>query len=83
MIMKKLVLLLVVFSVFTVNAQELALANKDGKFGYIAKTGEWQIQPKLKKAHSFSGDYAIAFEKKRLGLLIEKGSGQLNRFLIK
>jgi len=73
MIMKKLVLLLVVFAVFTVSAQELALANKDGKFGYITKTGEWHIQPKFKRAHSFSGDYAIAFEGKKVGFINRKG----------
>jgi len=71
--MKKLVLLLVVFAVVTINAQELALANKDGKFGYITKTGDWKIQPTFKKAHSFSGDYAIAFEGKKVGFINRKG----------
>jgi len=71
--MKKLILLLIVFAVSTVNAQELALANKDGKFGYIAKTGEWHIQPEFKRAHSFSGDYAIAFEGKKVGFINRKG----------
>jgi hypothetical protein len=71
--MKKLVLLLVLFAVFVVDAQELALANKDGKFGYITKTGEWHIQPKFKKAHSFSDDFAIALEGKKVGFINRKG----------
>jgi len=71
--MKKLVLLLVLFAVFTVNAQELALANKDGKFGYVTKTGEWHIQPKFKSAKSFSGDFAIAIEGKKVGFINRKG----------
>ncbi|PHS04288.1 MAG: hypothetical protein COA88_13795 [Kordia sp.] len=71
--MKKLILLLLIFVVTAVSAQELALANKDGKFGYINKKGEWHIQPKFKKAHSFSGDYAIAFEGKKVGFINRKG----------
>ena len=71
--MKKLVLLFVLFAVFAINAQELALANKDGKFGYITKTGEWHIQPKFKVAKSFSGDFAIALEGKKVGFINRKG----------
>ncbi|WP_418510538.1 WG repeat-containing protein [Corallibacter sp.] len=40
--------------------QELALARKDGKFGYITKAGEWHIKPQFKTAKNFSEDLAEA-----------------------
>ena len=60
--------------IFSANAQELALANIDGKFGYINKKGEWVIQPKFKVAKSFSGDLAIAVEGKKWGFIDRKGN---------
>jgi len=71
--MKNIFLLLVVLGFFTINAQDLALAKKDGKFGYITKTGEWHIQPKFKVAKSFHGDFAIALEGKKAGFINRKG----------
>ena len=39
----KYLLLICLVSVLTGFAQELALANVDGKFGYINTTGNWEI----------------------------------------
>ena len=50
--MRKIIFILVLFFQFS-NAQELALVRKDGKFGYINKTGEFAIQPKFKVAKTF------------------------------
>ena len=70
----KILLLVLLFLGVTLNAQELALANQDGKFGYITKTGEWQIQPKFKVAKNFSEDLAEAMNSnKKWGFINRKG----------
>lgn len=45
---KKVIFFLVLLMQFA-NAQELALVRKEGKFGYISKTGEFAIMPNLKQ----------------------------------
>ena len=54
-------------------SQELALANQDGKFGYISKSGEWHIKPQFKIAKDFSEDLAQAFDGNRWGFINRKG----------
>lgn len=55
-------------------SQKLALANEDGKYGYINKEGNWQIQPKFKVAKNFSDDLAEATENgKSWGFINRKG----------
>ncbi|AEH01914.1 WG repeat-containing protein [Lacinutrix sp. 5H-3-7-4] len=56
----KITLLTVLLSFSFVFAQKLALANQEGKFGYINKTGEFKIKPKFKNAKNFSEDVAQA-----------------------
>ncbi len=52
--MKTKMLLIVLFLLsVSINAQELALANQDGKYGYITKTGDWHIKPNFTNAKSF------------------------------
>ena len=58
--MKKAVLLLFICNLFVMSAQELALANKDGKYGYINTKGEWVIQPNFKFASIFAINLSIA-----------------------
>ncbi|WP_055444358.1 WG repeat-containing protein [Lacinutrix himadriensis] len=48
----------------SINAQELALAKLDSKFGYISRTGDWHIQPQFKVAKNFSDDMAAAMNDK-------------------
>ena len=68
-----LLLALLVLGV-TINAQELALANENGKFGYINKTGDWEIQPQYKIAKNFSDDLAEAMtNNKKWGYINRKG----------
>ena len=69
--MKKLFLMLLM--VQFANAQELALVKKDGKFGYISKTGEFVIQPKFKVAKNFSEGLAAAEDNKKWGFINPKG----------
>ncbi|OMP31431.1 WG repeat-containing protein [Mangrovimonas sp. DI 80] len=61
-------------SICSMVAQDLALANQDGKFGYITKTGDWQIKPQFKIAKNFSGDLAEAMtDDKKWGFINRKG----------
>ncbi|MBP93519.1 WG containing repeat-containing protein [Bizionia echini] len=56
------------------HAQDLALANLDGDYGYITKTGTWQIKPQFKVAKNFSDDLAEAsLDKKTWGFINRKG----------
>ena len=52
--------LLLIFSITFSYAQKLALANENGKFGYINTSGEWKIEPQFKVAKNFSEDLAQA-----------------------
>ena len=70
--MKKLLFLVFLLGQF-VSAQELALVRKDGKFGYISKTGEFIIQPKFKTAKSFSDGLAAAEDNGKWGFISPKG----------
>ncbi|MEO8933240.1 MAG: WG repeat-containing protein, partial [Xanthomarina sp.] len=55
-------------------AQELALASQKKQFGYITKTGDWQIKPSFKVAKNFSEDLAEASENgKDWGFINRKG----------
>ncbi|WP_223032172.1 WG repeat-containing protein [Hanstruepera marina] len=70
----KCLLLICLVTVLTSFAQELALANADGKFGYINKTGNWEIEPQFKVAKNFSGDLAEAMnDNKKWGYINRKG----------
>lgn len=71
--MRKLYFLLVLAISFA-NAQELALVRKDGLFGYIDKSGNFAIQPKFKKAKSFSDGLALAEENGKWGYIDKKGN---------
>ena len=70
--MKKLVSILLLLVQFA-NAQELALVRKDGKFGYISKSGEFAIQPKYKTAKNFSEGLAAAEDNGKWGFINPKG----------
>ena len=70
--MKNAAFLLVLFFQF-VGAQELALVKQDGKFGYLAKTGEFAIQPTYKEAESFSDGLAGVQENGKWGFIDPKG----------
>lgn len=66
--------IILLFLGFSVQAQELALANEDGNFGYISKTGDWHIKPQFKVAKNFSDDLAEAsLDKKKWGFINRKG----------
>ena len=55
-------------------AQELALANKDGKFGYLNRNGEWHIEPQFVLAKNFSENLAAAMnDDKKWGYINRKG----------
>jgi len=70
----KILIIVLLFLGVTINAQELALANQDGKFGYISKAGDWQIQPEFKVAKNFSEDLAEAMnDNKKWGFINRKG----------
>ena len=55
--MKKQLLFFLLLIQF-VSAQDLALVRKEGRFGYISKSGEFVIQPKYKAAKNFSDGLA-------------------------
>ena len=75
LIMKtKYLLLICLVSVLTCFGQDLALANADGNFGFINKSGNWEIEPQFKVAKNFSGDLAEAMnDKKKWGYINRKG----------
>ena len=70
--MKKIILLLLI-CVQVISAQELALVRKDGRFGYISKTGEFVIQPQFKTAKNFSEGLAAAESNGKWGFINPKG----------
>ncbi len=67
--MKKIILLLLI-CVQVISAQELALVRKDGRFGYISKTGEFVIQPQFKTAKNFSEGLAAAESNGKWGFIL-------------
>ena len=74
----KYLLLILLISFLSGFSQELALARQDGKFGYINKDGEWQIQPNFKVAKNFSGELAEAMnDKKKWGFINRKGEWKI------
>jgi hypothetical protein len=54
-------------------SQKLALASEDGKYGYINKEGDWQIQPKFKVAKNFSDDLAAVMSNNKWGYINRQG----------
>src|SRR5690606_13971562 len=70
----KVLLIVMLFVSIHFHAQELALANQNGKYGYITKTGDWQIEPNFKVAKNFSEDLAEASnDGKTWGFINRKG----------
>jgi hypothetical protein len=70
----RLILFTFLFAGGFIIAQELALANDKGMFGYITQTGDWQIKPEFKSAKNFSGDLAEALNtNKKWGYINRKG----------
>ena len=59
---KHLFLLVFLQTIFSINAQELALVRDNDLFGYINTSGEYVIKPQFQKASSFSGKYAAGLQ---------------------
>ncbi|TYA73939.1 WG repeat-containing protein [Seonamhaeicola marinus] len=60
---RKKIALVFLFSVFAIGfsfSQKMALANENGKFGYINKEGTWVIEPQFKVAKNFSSECNLA-----------------------
>ena len=55
--------------------QGLTTASKDGKMGYIDKTGNWVIEPQFDNAHNFyAGNIAIVRIDKKYGCIDRNGN---------
>lgn len=57
-----------------VNAQELALVKKDGKFGLITKEGTFAVEPKFDSARDFSDGLAAVKQNGKWGYVDRKGT---------
>lgn len=51
---KPVLILILFFNIFFIPAQELALVRENNVFGYINKSGAYEINDQFKKAKSFS-----------------------------
>lgn len=71
--MKKIFFLLLI-SVQLIEAQELALVKKDGKFGLLAKDGTFAVEPKFDNARDFSDGLAAVKQNGKWGYIDRTGT---------
>jgi len=71
--MKTFLVFLLLTTIFISNAQDLALARLDGKYGYINRDGEMVIDNQYLDAGSFSDDVAAVMKDDKWGFIDRTG----------